>query len=255
MPELPDVEVFAGHLKQKALRQPIQSIEIKPAKILKKITHAQLVKELKNSSFRSVKRVGKYLFLQYTKERYLVLHFGMTGFVYVFKGENPFANHTRALFSFKEKKLAYVSQRMLGFISITDSIEEYTKKLGPDALKISKSEFCELFSRGTLKSILMNQRKLSGIGNVYCDEILFQGRFSPNKQANSLSNEEIGHLYMSMKRVLKRAIEAKANRSHMPASWLIHARRKGEPCPRCKTPIRQIKSAERSTYYCPKCQR
>lgn len=122
MPELPDVEIFASYLKKHALRKPIQSAEVKQTKILKDISKKDLEGALKNQSFRSVKRVGKYLFLEISGGKFLVLHFGMTGFVYVFKDENPYIKHTRALFHFKGKTLAYVNQRMLGFISLVGEV-------------------------------------------------------------------------------------------------------------------------------------
>lgn len=255
MPELPDVEVFAGYLKKNALRRKIQSVEVKTAKILKNTSVKKLQAALKERSFRSVKRVGKYLFVQIEKEKVLVLHFGMTGFVYVFKDENPYDAHTRVLFHFKEKTLAYVNQRKLGFVALADSAKKFTEKLGPDALEISKKAFKELFDRGSLKGILMDQHKIAGIGNVYCDEILFHAHLAPKRSASSLSDKQIDTLYTTMKRVLKRAVEAGADIQKMPAAWLIQARKKGSPCPRCKTPIRQIKASGRSTYYCPKCQK
>lgn len=255
MPELPDVETFASYLKKKALHLSIQSVEVKTPRILKKVSKAQFERSVKNHRFCSVKRVGKYLFLAIGEGKYVVVHFGMTGFVYVFKEKNPFSAHTRVIFHFKEKQLAYVNQRLFGFLSLTDSIETYTHSLGPDALAITKPAFQPLFERGTLKAILMDQHKIAGIGNVYCDEILYHAHFHPKRHAASLSKKEIDRLYASMKSVLKRAIEARGDSDRMPATWLIQARQNNTPCPRCGRLIHQIKSGGRSTYYCPKCQK
>jgi DNA-formamidopyrimidine glycosylase len=255
MPELPDVEIFRLYFKQNALGKTIDSVDVTSDKILKNISKKKIQTSLAGQQFLTIKRHGKYLFVMLSNGKYLIIHFGMTGFLHAFNTRNLHENHTRLIWNFKNRThLAYVDTRMLGMISVASSLKEYEKKLGPDALTISKSHFRMLFEKGSLKRVLMSQKKIAGIGNIYCDEILFQARLSPLHPAVDLKFKEIDRLYLTMRRILKKAIAADAKRCFMPGNWLIHFRKRKALCPKCGQAIGHDIIAGRSTYYCPNCQ-
>jgi len=257
MPELPDVEVFGNYFKKKALKKPIRDIEIFTSKILKKASSQKIRKSLKGEQFLSVKRYGKMLFAALSNGQYLCLHFGMTGFLFFFTEDNPYQKHTRYQILFDHGILAYVDIRILGSLSLTDSIEKTLKekKIGPDALTISLEALKEVFHRkGTIKTTLMDQSNIAGIGNVYCDEILFHAKIQPLRTNASLTDSELKRLHQSTKKVLKEAISAKADVEKMPNSWLLSVRKKGEKCPRCHHDLKRIALRGRGTFFCPHSQ-
>lgn len=256
MPELPDVETFKRYFDQKGLGHKIKSIEVRAVKILEKISPDDLAK-LKNVSFKSTSRHGKYLFIETSKGFFVVMHFGMTGFLFDFTKENPFNAHSRVLFTFDNgHTLAYVNTRLLGKITFADSIEAYLKekKLGRDALSISFEDFREIFKSGSVKSCFMDQQKMAGVGNVYTDEILYQSGIHPETSASRLEEKDIKKLYRNMSSVLKKGIEAHGDPDMMPSCWLLPNRKKREHCPKCQEEIQKITVIGRPTYFCPKCQ-
>jgi len=113
--------------------------------------------------------------------------------------------------------------------------------------------------KGHLKSVLMNQTLLAGIGNIYSDEILFQAHLHPKTLVQHLSDKELLALYRTMHRVLKVAVErgagSEALLDRIPATYLLLHRKEGESCPRCGAAIKTLKLASRTAYYCPRCQR
>jgi len=156
-------------------------------------------------------------------------------------------------------RLAFVSQRRLGRVALADSPEAYARQagLGPDALtEIDVPTFHRRFEgrRGSLKSALMNQRILAGVGNIYADEILFQAGLHPKTAVSDLAYHELARTCGALRRVLSAAIEARATPADMPRGFLLPRREQGAPCPRCGTPIERIRVSGRSTYLCPECQ-
>lgn len=257
MPELPDVEIFKEYLKQFALKKKIEEIEVFEKKIIRQISEKDFKKKVLGSAFTEVSRHGKYLFATLSNGSSVVFHFGMTGSLYYFKKEKT-PPHTRLLFDFKDgSHLAFIAIRLFERVTLADSKEAFIKKqrLGPDALSISGPEFMKLISKSKLgiKTILMQQHLISGIGNIYSDEILFQTKLHPNKK--SLTPSQIKKLYLQMRKVLAKAIQFGAARREMPKNWLIHYRSSKKNCPLCGTPIKKIEVISRPTYFCPDCQK
>ncbi|MBD3271145.1 MAG: hypothetical protein GF384_01240 [Elusimicrobia bacterium] len=155
--------------------------------------------------------------------------------------------------------LAYSSKRMLGAITAIGSPEEFinTKNMGPDALSIELDSFRKLVngSRKNIKSTLMDQSALAGIGNIYSDEILFQAGIRPDARAGSIENKGLQKLYRTMKLVLNKAINRKADPSRMPGSWLIPNRNKDSTCPKCGKKLKHKKINGRTGYFCGNCQK
>ncbi len=256
MPELPDVEVFKRYVDATSLHKKISDIRLSSKKMLDQISSNDLRDALLNHSFSDTFRHGKYLFIHNDDEQWLVLHFGMTGFVKYFKDTQDQPSHTRLLLSFKNSyHFAVHSQRLLGKISITDSKQEYIQRqdLGDDALRISLSDFIDLLHdrRGMVKSTLMNQSIIAGIGNIYADEICFQTGIHPKTKMNHLEKNVLEQLYHDMNHIFDVAVDAKVNVEQFPDSFIIPKRLKNGICPKCEQPLRTIKVNNRTTYFCP----
>lgn len=260
MPELPDVELFKKYLSATALHKKIAEVEVLEPKVLKDTSVSGLRKALKNKVFSNADRYGKNLFVK-TSGRYLLrLHFGMTGYLQYFKDQDDEVRHIRVLFCFTDGyNLAYICQRLLGEVSLEESIEDFVERnrLGPDASEISLEEFkkAAVGKRGAIKSLLMDQSKIAGLGNIYADEVLFQSRVHPKSNAKSLEESNIRNIYRNINKVLAYAVKKRANPELFGKSYLLPYREKEGECPRCHTAIRQIKVSGRTSYFCPECQK
>ncbi|MFW6371009.1 MAG: NFACT family protein, partial [Bacteroidota bacterium] len=131
------------------------------------------------------------------------------------------------------------------------------KNLGPDALEVNKQEFVNILKNknSLIKSALTDQTALSGIGNVYADEILYQAKVHPRERTSKISEAKMNKLFEEMNRVLKTAIDKNAEVSKMPNDFLLPVRDKDNSCPGCKGKLEIIKISGRTTYYCPSCQK
>ena len=259
MPELPDVEVYRRYLNSTSLNQRIEHIHVESPSILYETTPQGLGYALKHKSFRSTKRHGKYLFVATGNEKWLIMHFGMTGDVKYFKHETETPDYTQFLITFENGfHLAYVAPRKLGRIALTDSPQTWIKEheLGPDAFDLTEEEFVKQAAkrRGGVKSWLMDQTSIAGIGNIYSDEILFQAGIHPRRSVSSLDKTAWNTLYKAMRDVLEAAISAGASTDKIPSTFLLPHRKQGGRCPRCDTPVEAVKAAGRTAWYCPRCQ-
>lgn len=257
MPELPDVEVFRQYAEKNALNQEIEKVTVDEPKIAE-TDESQLDQGLKGRELIRAERLGKYLLMPTNKETILVMHFGMTGWLEYKQGEKH--QHTRASLIFSNGyALNFINPRKLGRISLFSSLDTFQKekKVGKDALAIKLEEFQDLIrkKKGTLKSFLMNQSIIAGIGNIYSDEILFQAGMNPKKQISELEDYQHMALFQSMKEVLHKAIEHNADPENMPPSFIIPRRKEGEKCPACDGEVKKEKVSGRGFYYCPNCQK
>jgi formamidopyrimidine-DNA glycosylase len=171
MPELPDVATFKRYLDATSLHQRIDDVDVRDAYVLKHVSVRELAHRLKGRCFESSCRHGKHLFVRADDDLWLRLHFGMTGSLQYCKHKEDAPTHTRVLFVFADRHcLAFEDQRKFGEIGLIEDLNEYLKKraLGPDALDIDLSEFKNILAkcRGAVKSILLNQKIIAGIGNI-----------------------------------------------------------------------------------------
>jgi formamidopyrimidine-DNA glycosylase len=261
MPELPDVEIFRRYIQSTALHKKIRNVRVLDTAVLENISAAALEEELKGHSFEQAERHGKYCLLILDNTKNLVLHFGMTGFVKYYKIKDQAPKHVRAAFEFdNDYTLAYDSQRKLGEVALAESVLRFIedRKLGPDAMApdFSDHDFlkCLKGRRGTLKSALMNQKIIAGIGNVYSDEILFQEKIHPTTKITDLDDEQLRRVFTTMRQILIQVIDSGIEPQEMPHSLLTHHRRRDMKCPSCRGDIKKIKVAGRSAYFCPSCQ-
>jgi formamidopyrimidine-DNA glycosylase len=213
---------------------------------------------LKGKRFEATDRHGKYVFVCTGEAPWLALHFGMTGYLEYERERQP-GRYDRVLFDFENGySLAYLCQRLLGKVTLTESPGQFTEDndLGPDALEIGRADFSATVQEAgaTVKSCLMNQRRVAGIGNIYSDEILFHSHLPPQRKSDTLSEKEVGQLHRQMRYVLALAVDRKADPAQVPVSWLLPHRHKGGTCPRCAGKIRKESVAGRSAFWCPKCQ-
>jgi formamidopyrimidine-DNA glycosylase len=259
MPELPDVESFKRYLDATSLHQRIIGVDVRSAYVLKGVSARELARRLKGRCFESSRRHGKHLFVRADGDLWLRLHFGMTGSLQYFKHEQA-PKHTRVLFVFANThRLAFEDQRKFGEVGLLKEVDEFLKKraLGPDALDISLSQFKEIFGkhRGAVKAILLNQKLIAGIGNIYADEILFRVWMHPATEISRLGSKPLTKLFRATRYILEKAIAAKADMNQMPKSWLLPHRGKGGKCPRCGRKLRSAKIGGRTAWFCAHCQK
>jgi len=257
MPELPEVETFKRYLDKTSLKQLIKDIRVTDNRILN-TEESHLITSLNGKRFESSIRHGKYL-LVYLKPRYLVMHFGMSGDLEYYDNKDDPPKFSKVIFQFDNGfNLAYISIRMFGKVSVTNSIEEFieNKKLGPDAYKMTFEEFQEAVQRRSAiaKNVLLNQSFIAGIGNIYSDEILFRTKIHPKTNINSLSDNKIKELFVSIKEVLEFGIKKKGDLSTYPNEFLILHRKKEEKCPICMSNITRYEISGRHGFFCPFCQ-
>ena len=262
MPELPDVETWRRYVEATSLRHRIDAVAVDAPRMLTGISPTRLESALRGRSFERTWRHGKYLFVQAGTSGWLVLHFGMTGFLEYGKGAPAVEPPRRLSIGFSNGyRLDAIWRRRLGRIAFAASCGAFVEEqgLGPDVLDpaLDEAAFAERLAgrRGTLKSAFMDQAFMAGLGNIYADEILFHARLHPRRTAGDLDRREASRLYRALHRVLDLAIERQAEPSRLPESWLLPRRKEGRSCPRCGGAIARTSLSGRSTYFCPACQK
>jgi len=264
MPELPDVEGFK-RTAAKCIGRTVQRIGVGDPGMLKGVSAATVKRRLRGGRIESVRRFGKHLFLDFGRIGSIEMHFGTNGSLRLVKESEPDPPYTRLLLLLNGGgRLAYLNPRRIGDVMLVRDVESFVTeaRLGRDALDrgLTLGAFRQLLANRNrdIKSVLMDQECLAGIGNIYSDEVLFQARIHPAAKAEKLSPDRIGRLFRSMKRVLKTAIARRAGSEEalerLPRGFLLRERHQGGHCPRCRTALATMKRAGRTSYYCPRCQ-
>ena len=289
MPELPEVEVVKKSLINKMENLIVKAIKIKDGRLRYKINR-QKIKNIVGLRFKKISRRSKYLLFFFNKNIVMLVHFGMTGkffFInnkktkyktsfYYDLNENKDKKYDRLIFDLSNnQKLIYNDVRKFGFIKIfkRENLKKisHIKDLGPEPLSI-KFNFSyfkkNILNRDrTIKDILMDQKFVSGLGNIYVNEILFYSGISPIKKVNNLSNIEIKKIVRFTKKVISKAIilggssiknfsSSSGKRGSFQQYFNVYGK-KGEKCSnkKCKNNIIKIILANRASFYCPKCQK
>jgi formamidopyrimidine-DNA glycosylase len=260
LPELPDVETLRRYFARNALGKRVREVDVRAPSLLENISPPRLREHLEGRRFSAALRHGKYLFADIETGGALVLHFGMTGWLYYLREAAREPRFVRLLIRFTgESRLAYDNMRMFGLIGWADDVAAYVRErgLGPDALQLSESLFRSLLRgrRGGLKALLMDQRTLAGIGNLYADEILFQAGLHPAGAVERLTPARVSRLYRAVVEVLRIAVKARADAARMPRRFLLPVRGPNGRCPRCGRALERATIAGRTTYYCKRDQR
>lgn len=262
MPELPEVETVVRSLAPKLTGRRILDATFSSHHVVRQ-KFPVLRRQVQNQRVHSVERHGKFIVL--TLDRgVLVIHLGMTGKLLLDSEPGPYA---RAVFQLDHGLLVYDDIRHFGRIEWSEKLPERAAALGPDALNISLEDFRKLLKtrKSAIKPLLLNQRFLRGMGNIYTDEALYEAHIHPRSIAASLSKARVERLHRAMIDILSEAIRLKGSsisdyvdadgqRGNFQQQHQVYGRA-GEPCPTCGTPIRRIVVGQRGTHYCPKCQR
>ena len=264
MPELPEVESYTRYFAQHALHQRIARVDVRDERILTDIRKDTFARKLKGREFTSVRRHGKHLFASAAlsagadaQATWLHLHFGMTGDLAYYRDGESAPRFAKIIFAFEGGgHLAFEDMRLFGLAELIDSPDEFIREraLGPDPLdpSFTIARFRAILERrrGAIKSLLMSQEIIAGLGNLYVDEILFQTSIHPRRGVDRLSDAEKRALFTTMRRILRTAIAR-----DLPPRALFHHRESGERCPRCGGTINRTVVFGRTTYFCAKHQR
>jgi formamidopyrimidine-DNA glycosylase len=274
VPELPEAEVAARLLSTHVVGAQIAGVWVGRADIIREGGHR--VKWCIGSTIRAVERRGKSVILEMEKDRqrrYLVAELGMTGLLLFPSAPVRHPQHTHFIMTFTAwptTSLRYWNPRRFGRLSLLDrdGLQCYLdRRFGCDPLTVTPQEFMALLlrHRRRLKPLLMHQQIIAGIGNIYANEILFRSRLHPNRTASRLSAAAAERLYSTMQSVLREAIQCGGSsvkdffapdgtEGHFKQHHLVYAK-ENHPCPnRCGGRIRRLQS-ERSSFYCPVCQK
>jgi formamidopyrimidine-DNA glycosylase len=272
MPELPEVETVSQGLQKRVLGRRILAVEVRHPGVIVGSAE-QFAAEIEGRAIVSVQRKGKALALELEAEneppRYLLVHLGMTGQFTVSARLAPLESHTHVLLALGDREeLRFRDVRRFGRLrSCTrEELEAAFGRLGPDAQQVTEEQFLSGMRgrRGAIKSWLMNQQLLAGLGNIYADESLFVGGIHPLAQPGRVSARKARRLFKAVRKVLEHAVKLQGTsfRDYLdiegrPGNYEQRLRvyqRTGKPCRRCGQPIRRIVIAGRSSHFCPHCQ-
>jgi formamidopyrimidine-DNA glycosylase len=289
MPELPEVETIARGLASRVTGDVIESVWLgsKPEPL--KSTASEIVATLESKRIGAVHRVGKHIVFDLENGRRAsspveqksrqksskasvppshtaqwVVHLGMTGRMLVCDPDQAIEKHTHAVAKLASgRELRFVDPRRFGRLSVAHGFEA----AGSEPLEVELDAFIPLFHgrKTPIKSALLNQKLLRGVGNIYADESLFRSGVRPRRRAASLTRKELVLVYAAVQEVLKEAIalggssvsdyvDADGEEGFFQLRHRVYGR-EGEPCLACKTPIKRVVIAGRSSHYCPNCQK
>jgi formamidopyrimidine-DNA glycosylase len=257
MPELPEVETYTRYFARHALHQRIARVDVRDERILGEIRKDAFVRKLTGRQFGSVQRHGKHLFAD-AGSAWLHLHFGMTGDLAFYRdGDGP--RFARVVFDFDGgAHLAFEDMRLFGVVDLVADPDAFIRdhQLGPDPLHLTAQRFATLLEkrRGAIKSLLMTQEIIAGLGNLYVDELLYQTGVHPRRAVDDLKPGEVRAIFTAMRRILREAIARRGRDAELPRPYLYHHREAGERCPRCGGTIQRTVVFGRTTYFCAKHQ-
>ncbi|MBZ9730413.1 formamidopyrimidine-DNA glycosylase [Salegentibacter sp. JZCK2] len=257
MPELPEVAYQKKYADATILHKRIVKIETGDKKIYQS-DKSEFEETLNDNKFTGTERLGKYLFLNLEKHGVLVVHFGMTGKLEYYQHEE-IPKYAQLTLTFEDhSRVSFTCPRKFGKLYLAESLAEFQKEndLGVDALVLKKSEFIKILEgkAGTIKGLLMNQKLIAGIGNLYADEVLFQAKIHPATKVDKLLEKEKANIYKEIEKVLEVVKEAREEGNKLPKTYITTVREKEADCPRNNGKIEQIKVSGRTTYFCPSCQ-
>jgi len=278
MPELPEVEVMRRDLEREVVGKKIKSVEVTGTRSVRRHRNRkEFIDVLGGRKIVAVQRRGKYLVIKLDGTDALVVHLGMSGQLLRAKTAREKApKHTHVVITFTQGGLLrFVDPRTFGemFVTAYDDIDQQVEELahlGIDPLETALS--WDLFGRmlaerkTKLKPLLMDQKFIAGIGNVYSDEILFEAGLKWERQSDSLSQQEVRRLYRAISETLQGAVKYRgsslADEGYVdlfgkPGEYQEHHQvygREGQACVRCRRPIQRARYSNRSTFYCDACQ-
>ena len=275
MPELPEVETIARGLAKRVSGDRIESVWLGTKKEPLKSSPQEIASILEHSRIAGVRRVGKHIVFELetkpgrtgqSRASQWIVHLGMTGRLLVRDRQESLPPHTHAVVRLESsREILFVDPRRFGRLSV--SADATFTAPGAEPLDIQLDPFIAFFRgrRTPIKSALLNQSLLSGVGNIYADESLFRSHIRPRRRADGLTRKELARLFAALRKVLAEAIAlggssisdyvgADGEEGFFQLRHRVYGR-EGRPCLLCKTPIKRIVIAGRSSHYCPGCQR
>lgn len=276
MPELPEVETIVRGLKKFVVGRRISDVNVRRADVLAGETAATFRAAIRGARITDARRRGKLIIIELDGERSLVIHLRMTGSLTYCLPETPLLPHTHVVLNLADgRELRFADTRRFGSLRLVGlgarAAAAAIPDMGPEPLdKMSADKFENMIaainrSRRPIKSWLLDQKWIAGIGNIYADEILFHAGIRPERLPGGLSNHDISSLHRSLTEVLRAAIRSRGTTfsdyvdlAGERGGYARHLRvyqRTGRDCLECGEKIVKTKMAGRSTHYCPRCQR
>jgi formamidopyrimidine-DNA glycosylase len=276
MPELPEVELVARILDKLITGKRIRAAELLRPRLAPDISPRSFARLLKGARIESVGRRGKHLLLMLDNDRVLIVHLRMTGRFLYLPLDAPLPKHAHAVFHLDgERRLVFDDQRHFGMMKLVARANLYEAK---ELRSLAPEPFSDSFtpdylhatlsrSRRSLKETLLDQRRVTGLGNIYAAEALFLARVNPFNLAATLSRRRVPRLHRAILDILTESLAQGSTMGVDPENidgsyygggyrgrWRVYDR-EGEPCHTCGARIRRIALSGRSTYFCPRCQR
>jgi len=277
MPELPEVETIANGLHKRLAGDVIESVWIGDKTNLLKSPAAEIAKMLEGAEIAHARRVGKHIVIDLAEPRrrkdsahkprgQWIVHLGMTGRMVVCDAAVEQAKHTHLVAQLRSgRELRFVDPRRFGKLQVVAA--ESFRAPGDEPIGADRERFIKMFKgrKTPIKSALLNQKLLSGIGNIYADESLFRSAIRPMRRATTLTRNDLMRLYDAIQVVLAEAIaaggssvsdyvDANGDEGFFQLEHRVYGR-EAEPCMVCATLIKRVVIAGRSSHYCPKCQK
>ncbi|OBG37254.1 Fpg/Nei family DNA glycosylase [Mycobacterium sp. E3198] len=257
MPELPDVEGFRRRLADTLPGRRIRRVRVHDPGVLRNTTAAALGRRLDGRRFDSPRRHGKWLMLP-TDGPTLLVHSGMTGHPYYAADGGAREPYERLVIALDRGELRYADLRKLRGVWLADTdadVARVTGPQGPDALGIGLAAFRDLLAgrRGRVKSTLMDQAVIAGLGNLLTDEICWRARIAPHRPVPGLDADDVKRLHAAMTSVLRTSVR----HGRVPGlpRWLTGVRDEPDPsCPRCGARLAHGRVGGRTSLWCPRCQ-
>jgi formamidopyrimidine-DNA glycosylase len=277
MPELPEVETVARGLQRAVVGRKILSVTLGKSDFIDDPVTVE--KQLPGRKVIAVERYGKFLLLRLStkdgagagnEEGALLVHLGMTGMLLPQEVNEPHRKHTHVVLQLDDgRELRYVDPRRFGRIAYLagEFLSGELHRFGADPLEVALEEFSRRIRtrRARIKALLLDQHVLRGVGNIYADESLWKAKIHPAQLGARLKPRQTEQLYAVLQDILQKAIALRGSSisdfldaEGLPGEYQRHHRvygREGKGCVRCKTSIRRVIVAGRSSYYCPNCQK
>jgi len=263
VPELPEVETVVRSIAP-VTGQRIVSAEFRNLRILRGGDPDLMSARLQGRRIAAVRRYGKFIVAEIEGGGYLMIHLGMTGRLLL---GGATGKHTHAIFTFERGVLLFDDSRQFGCIEFSEEFPKRVARLGPEPLEVGFEEFAaSLVKHKTrIKSLLLNQTFLRGVGNIYADEALFRAGIHPMASTRRIKRERARKLHEAIVAVLTEAIaaggssisdyvDAEGRKGFFQISHRVY-QRTGEPCTACRTAIKRVTVTQRSSHFCPKCQK
>jgi formamidopyrimidine-DNA glycosylase len=271
MPELPEVETVVNSLRPNVVGLNIIDVEVKEEKLVAFPDINDFKNALVDNQIEGVDRRGKYILIQLVDGKHLVIHLRMTGQLIYCEDDLDFAKHTHIIFQFQNgHQLRFINKRKFGRMYLVSDLVNAGSltRLGPEPLDddFTFDRFKDLFKNrsGMIKPLLLNQKFLAGLGNIYVDESLYLSKVHPERKANTLNEKELKELYAAIRKVLSDGIKYRgttkwdyvdsSGQAGEYQNQLKAYDREGEVCYNCGTELQRIKVGGRSSYFCPECQ-